>query len=110
MISNVSHESVSRLVADRGMCLDTASDKAFENNGCTLRSFVARQRIASVNHLNALFNCVQYDAVIQYLFQTAAAMRMRMNDRGAPSSDLGLRDPDPPNLYAAASKNARGRR
>ena len=26
-------------------------------------AFVARQTIASVNHLNALFNCVQYDAL-----------------------------------------------
>ena len=69
MISNVSHASVSRLVADRGICLDTASDKAFENNGCTARSFVARQRIASVNHLSALFNCVQYDRETTILTQ-----------------------------------------
>jgi hypothetical protein len=62
MISNVSHANVLCLVADSEMCLDTASDNAFENNGCTARSFVARQKIGSVNHLNALFNCVQYDA------------------------------------------------
>jgi hypothetical protein len=30
MISNASHDSVSRLVADRLMCFATASDKAFE--------------------------------------------------------------------------------
>jgi len=31
MISSASHDSVSRLVADRSMCLATALDKAFEN-------------------------------------------------------------------------------
>jgi hypothetical protein len=31
MISNASHVSVSRLVLDSAMCLDIASDKAFEN-------------------------------------------------------------------------------
>jgi hypothetical protein len=31
MIDSVNHASVSRLVADNSMCLDTASDKAFEN-------------------------------------------------------------------------------
>lgn len=63
MISNVSHASVLRLVADKTICLDTALDKAFENNGCTARSFVARRRTTSVNHLNALFNCIQYDGL-----------------------------------------------
>jgi hypothetical protein len=32
---------------------------------CTASSFV-RERIASVNHLNALFNCVQYDEILSH--------------------------------------------
>ena len=34
MINSASHDSVSRLVADRSMCLATALDKAFENIDC----------------------------------------------------------------------------
>src|ERR1035437_8832461 len=34
MINSASHDSVSRLVADRPMCLATALDKAFENIDC----------------------------------------------------------------------------
>src|ERR1022692_2750606 len=36
MISSASHDSVSRLVADRSMCLATALDKAFENIDCMI--------------------------------------------------------------------------
>src|SRR5664280_2198304 len=34
MINSVNHDSVSRLVVDRPMCLATALDKAFENIDC----------------------------------------------------------------------------
>jgi hypothetical protein len=34
MINSANHDSVSRLVADRPMCLATALDKAFENIDC----------------------------------------------------------------------------
>jgi hypothetical protein len=34
MINSASYDSVSRLVADRPMCLATALDKAFENIDC----------------------------------------------------------------------------
>src|ERR1039458_3575089 len=60
MISSASHDSVSRLVADRSMCLATALDKAFENIDCMIRSCAARQRIAFMNQLNALSNRVEY--------------------------------------------------
>jgi hypothetical protein len=36
MISSASYDSVSRLVADRSMCLATALDKAFENIDCMI--------------------------------------------------------------------------
>src|SRR4249920_3248670 len=36
MISSANHDSVSRLVADRPMCLATALDKAFENIDCMI--------------------------------------------------------------------------
>src|ERR1039458_5235812 len=62
MISSASHDSVSRLVADRSMCLATALDKAFENIDCMIRSCAARQRIAFMNQLNALSNRVEYYA------------------------------------------------
>jgi hypothetical protein len=61
MISGVSRASVLPLVADRVICLNAASDKADENNGCAARSFVARQRRDSVNHFNAMFKRVQCD-------------------------------------------------
>jgi len=34
MINSASHDNVSRLVADKPMCLATALDKAFENIDC----------------------------------------------------------------------------
>jgi hypothetical protein len=34
MINNASHASVSRLVAESGMCLDSVSDKALANVFC----------------------------------------------------------------------------
>ena len=34
MVNSASHDSVSRIVADRPMCLATALDKAFENIDC----------------------------------------------------------------------------
>src|SRR2546428_13077385 len=36
MISSASHDSVSRLVAERSMCFATASDKAFEKIDCMI--------------------------------------------------------------------------
>src|SRR5256712_14104310 len=36
MISSASHDSVSRLVAERSMCFTTASDKAFEKIDCMI--------------------------------------------------------------------------
>jgi hypothetical protein len=34
MINSASHDSISRLVADRPMCLPTTLDKVFENIDC----------------------------------------------------------------------------
>jgi hypothetical protein len=60
MIDNVSHASVSRLVADNSMCLDTASDKAFENIDCMSAILSCQVRITIMNQLNALSNRVEY--------------------------------------------------
>jgi hypothetical protein len=60
MINSASHDSVSRLVADRPMCLATALDKAFENIDCMSAILRCQQRIAFMNQLNVLSNRVEY--------------------------------------------------
>jgi hypothetical protein len=65
MINSASHDSVSRLVADRPMCLATALDKAFENIDCMSAILRCQQRIAFMNQLNALSNRVQYYGFMQ---------------------------------------------
>jgi hypothetical protein len=60
--------SVSRIVADRPMCLATALDKTFENIDCTSAIFLCQAKSAFMNQLNALSNRVEYRGVA-VLFQ-----------------------------------------
>jgi hypothetical protein len=56
MIDSASHDSVSRLVADRPMCLATALDKAFEKIDRMSAIFCCQAN----KRINALSNRVEY--------------------------------------------------
>ena len=53
------------------MCFDTAPNKAAENVFSISRPFVCTQRVAFLNHLNALFNRVRYYALADDLLDGA---------------------------------------
>src|SRR5208282_2678163 len=89
MISSASHDSVSRLVADRSMCLATALDKAFENIDCMIaipccqaknRFYESTQRLIQPRRVlwSGLINFIQTHLITRRTMQSG---RVKDNSR-----------------------------
>src|SRR5450759_2537882 len=81
MINSASHDSVSRLVADRPMCLATALDKEFENIDCMsaiLRCQVKNRFYESTQRLIQLRRVL---SVTQVLMNCTAWPRIRKGQK-----------------------------